>query len=184
MSYEEGLTRQITDSSGNTITYELQAKHGIGRIHSSSDSCGSCPGSSGTTYELNDRLRINSSTDSLGNITLYTYDNQSNIVTKTEASQTPQERTTVYTWHPVLNLVTSVMRESISIPGQTDITNFEYDTHSRLKKILNPDGGVEEMGYDDNNNLIRKVAADGNIVSYQYDPLNRVTRVTQLWQGC
>ena len=47
VSYEEGLTRKMTDSLGNTITYELEETNGIARIKSSSGSCGSCRNGAG-----------------------------------------------------------------------------------------------------------------------------------------
>jgi len=59
INYASVMTRQVTDSLGNTTDIELQEKYGIGRVKSSSGAgCGNCMTSLGESYELNDRLQV------------------------------------------------------------------------------------------------------------------------------
>jgi len=133
IAYDSVMTRQITDSLGNTTDVELQEKYGIGRVKSSSGAgCGSCQTSLGESYELNDRLQMSLETDGEGNITSYTYDDRGNVLTKTEAVGTSEERTTTYTYHPDYALVATITRHSVANPGSDMVTTFTYDASGNL----------------------------------------------------
>jgi len=143
IAYSGAMTRQITDSLGNTTDVELQEKYGIGRVKSSSGTgCGSCQTSLGESYELNDRLQMSQETDGEGNITSYTYDDHGNVLTKTEAVGTPDERTTTYTYHPGYALVATITRQSVANPGSDTVTTFSYDASGNLT-------GTTVTGYSD-----------------------------------
>jgi YD repeat-containing protein len=133
VAYEDNFVRSVNNSLGKTSTFELQVAHGMGRVKSASGAgCDSCPATSGVEYDLDNRLLIQSATDANGNVTSYTYDDRGNVLTKTEAAGSPEERTTTYTYHPDYNLITSITRDSTSNPGETTVTSFTYDASGNL----------------------------------------------------
>ena len=133
VEYDTGTSRRVTDSFGNTTQFRLKLSRGIARIKSASGpGCGSCLNSSDTEYRLDSRFLIERSVDSMGYITAYTYEERGNMLTKTEALGTPEERTTIYTYHPEFNLITSITRVSTSYPGKTTKISFVYDDHGNL----------------------------------------------------
>ena len=141
--YNGTMTRQVTDSLGNVTDIELQEKYGIGRVKSSSGAgCSSCQTSLGESYELNDRLQMSQETDGEGNITSYTYDDRGNVLTKTEAVGTPEERTTTYTYHPDYSFVATIIRQSVGNPGSDTVTTLTYDANGNLT-------GTTVIGYSD-----------------------------------
>ena len=133
VEYVSDNVRSVTDSRGNTTSFQLAVSHGIGRIASSSGSgCSNCAASLGETYQLSDRLWVESETDAEGIVTNYTYDDRGNIITKTEAVGTPEQRTTTFSWHPTLFRIVTITRDSVANPGQTSITSFTYDAPGNL----------------------------------------------------
>jgi len=143
ITYNGIMTRQVTDSLGNITDIELQEKYGIGRVKSSSGAgCGSCQTALGESYELNDRLQMSQESDGEGNIATYTYDDRGNVLTKTEAVGTPEERTTTFTYHPQYALVATITRLSVANPGSDTVTKFTYDASGNLT-------GTTVTGYSD-----------------------------------
>jgi len=126
------VTTAIKDGSGNTLNTNSRKVDfdSQGRVAINTDNYGHVtyyqsniyndPGfvsyreNTGTYFELRDH-------------TSYAYDDKANMVTKTEAVGLPLERTTSYTYHPQLNLVTSITEESIVNPSQNKVTMFTYD---------------------------------------------------------
>lgn len=182
INYTDVMTRQVTDSLGNTTDIELQEKYGIGRVKSSSGAgCGSCQTSLGETYELNDRLQMSQETDGEGNITKYTYDDRGNVRTKTEAFGTIDERATTYTYHPDYNFVATITRNSVANPGSDTVTTLSYDANGNLDGTTivgfttdgTPTTLTTTMGYNSYGQLTfvdgpRTDVAD--IVEYRYYP--------------
>ncbi len=163
VSYGDGTSRTVTDSQGKSITYELQAVNGVGRIASSSGACGSCPGSSGAQFALNAAGQVETRTDPPGNITAYTYNSRGNMLTKTEAAGTSEERITTYTYHADYNLATSVTRASVANPGQNAVTAFVYDAAGNLT-------GITESGFSG-------TAAVSRTTSLSYDASGRLAGI-------
>ncbi len=155
VAYESKTTRRLTDSEGNSTLYELEAAHGIGRVKSSSGSCGECPGKQGAEYDLDKRLRVSSRTDANRNVTFYTYDDRGNLLTRKEAVGTREERTVTYTWDPNHNRVTSVARASVAKPGEETVRSFKYDTKGNLTEMA-------ETGFSGPDSLSRIVTMTYN----------------------
>ncbi len=131
VTYDSNLYRHVTDSLGNTTTFKLHVNNGIGRVKSSSGAgCGSCLASIGESYLLNNRLQMSQETDGEGAVTSYTYDDRGNVLTKTEAVGTADERTTIYTYHPDYALVATITRQSVANSGSTTVTTFSYDANA------------------------------------------------------
>jgi len=164
VAYENNFIRRVKDSLARTATFKVQVTHGIGRVKSVSGSgCGSCLSDLGREYQLNDRLLVESSTDAMGNVSTYTYNERGNIVTKTEAAGTPLQRTSTYTYHSDYNLITSISRQSTSNPGETTVTTFIYDTSSNLMERT-------ETGFSGSSPVMRTT-------TYTYNSLGQITTI-------
>jgi RHS repeat-associated protein len=61
--------------------------------------------------------------------------------------------------------------------------NQEYDSQSRLKKILGANGQVTQLGYDAQGNRTSSTEAGSFVTGSQYDALDRVFRVTDAANG-
>ena len=175
IEYVSDNVRNVTDSRGNITTFQLAVSYGIGRIESSTGTgCSNCAASLGESYQLSDRLWIDSETDAEGAVTNYSYDTRGNMLTKTEAVGTSQERTISYTWHPSLSKITTITRESVANPGQTNLTSFDYDTAGNLLRTT-------IAGYEGTNPVTRTIAytynASGQLVTVD-GPRTDVTDVT------
>lgn len=179
INYTSIITRQVTDSLGNTTDIELQEKYGIGRVKSTSGAgCGSCLASLGETYELNERLQMSQETDGEGNITTYTYDDRGNVLTKTEAVGTPEERTTTYTYHSDYALVATITRQSVANPGSDTVTTFSYDANGNLTgtTVTGFTGGTQSSiitamtynGYGQITSVDGPKAGTADTVTYEY----------------
>jgi RHS repeat-associated protein len=59
--------------------------------------------------------------------TAYVYDSAGNILTKTEALDTSVAKTTIYTYDPTFNLVTTETVASVVNPGKAKVTTNTYD---------------------------------------------------------
>ncbi|MEW6665618.1 MAG: RHS repeat-associated core domain-containing protein [Thermodesulfobacteriota bacterium] len=160
VEYGPGLKRKLTDSLGRERTFDLQVTQGIGRIKTSTGSgCGSCPGEGAADYDLDARLRIETSMDGSGAVTVLTHDSRGNVLTRTEAYGTPEQRTLTFTYHDEYNIPTSLKRQSLSGGGKESVVLFEYDERGNLLKKT-------ESGFDGATSLTRSVI-------YTYDEHGR-----------
>ena len=161
--YDNNYVRHVTDSLGRTTTFKLYVEKGIARVKAvSGEGCGSCLGSLGEQYEFNDRLYVTQQTDAMGVVTAYTYDERGNILTRKEAVGTPEERTTTYTYHPTLDLVTSITRASVANPGQNTTITLVYDERGNLLSR-------SESGFDGSRAITRTT-------TYTYDEHGQLTQ--------
>jgi YD repeat-containing protein len=135
-TYENNFVRKVKDSLGRTSSLKLFLSKGIGRVKSVTGvGCGSCLGSQGKEYELSGKLLIMKETDARGTATLYTHDDQGNVLTKKEAAGSPYERTVTYSYHPSYNLITSITKQSIANPAQAAVTTFTYDSNGNVLSV-------------------------------------------------
>ena len=157
ITYNSDLTRQVTDGRGNTTDFTLDAKHGMGRVASSTGSgCSTCPAASSGSFSTNPRFQIETVTDDRGHTTRHTYDDRGNILILTEAEGTADERTTTFTWHPDFALPATVTRPSVS--GGTVTDTYIYDANGNLQTLTEADG-----------------AADARTTTFTWDGLGRMT---------
>jgi RHS repeat-associated protein len=104
------------------------------------------------TYDADGNM--NSKTDALGRVTLYTYDSLGHKITMTAPLPTP----------------------SSSVAAST--TTYTYDALGNLTQTAAPLGRTTGSTWDANGNKTSDTDADGNVTSYAYDPLNRLTTTT------
>jgi RHS repeat-associated protein len=94
-----------------------------------------------------------STTDALGRVTRYTYDNLGRKLTMIEP-------------YPA---------------GGSEVaatTNYQYDSLGNLVQTAAPLGRTTSSTYDSNNNKVSDTDARGNVTTYQYDSLNRLVTTT------
>ncbi|MBN1103926.1 MAG: RHS domain-containing protein [Deltaproteobacteria bacterium] len=133
IAYDNNFVRHVTDSMGRTSTFKLHVDKGIARVKQvAGHGCASCLGSLGENYEFDERLYVTRETDAGGLVTALAYDDRGNVLTQKEAAGTPDERITTYTYHPSLNLVTSITKRSVANPDKNMVTTFTYDERGNL----------------------------------------------------
>ena len=135
--------------------------------------------------------QILSSTDLLGNITTYKYDNHGNLV----LVSAPEGNVTTYAYDE-LNRLSSVtdadgvetsyeynamdqLEKIISVSADGNlVTRQEYDSMGRLERVTAPDGGETVYTYDSVGRMETIRDAEGNTTSYQYDKAGNLTQET------
>lgn len=144
----------MTNSFSEVSEYTREIKDGMGYITSISKAqesgglCSTCAPIG--TYEYSDVHTIDGITDARGYESSFSYDDWGNILSRTQAVGTENERTTTYTYDmyvlpdgiPV-NKVETITTESVDTPGQNRVTQLWYD---------HDDGDVYQMtesGYVD-----------------------------------
>ena len=115
------------------------------------------------------------STDPLGRITEYSY-NEIGLMTSVIVAQgTTDEATTTYDYDAAGNRI-------LMVDGEGNETRYEYDSLNRLTKTIeqDPDGNgplqspVSEISYDAFGNVSTITDANGNTTTNFYDELNRL----------
>lgn len=97
-------------------------------------------------YTYNSQNRLLTSTDPLGTITAYEYDQYGNRTKETQASGTPEESITTYTYNQY--------NELLSTTNNSAATTYTYNTAGKLTEIRDPLGNIVTMTYDNAGNLL------------------------------
>jgi YD repeat-containing protein len=79
---------------------------------------------SNSAFTYDARGLLKTKTDNKGFVTSYDYNDRGLEISRTEATGTPQARTTTTTWHATLNLPLTVTE-----PGR--VTTYTYDAQGR-----------------------------------------------------
>lgn len=165
INYLADNQRKVTDINGVETTYQLEADNGSMRVASiSGPGCTSGCGSSGVTdYIYNSRQQVTQETDGNGNITTHQYDAKGNRTSTTEAVGTADERTTTWTHELGTDRILNIINSSVSNPGQSAVTTFNYDSVGNLLT-------KREEGYSGTTAISRTT-------TYTYDSFGRILTV-------
>jgi len=114
----------VTGALGKKTTYHYQTVLGVKHITAIEGiPSANCPNSNSTfTYDNNGNVLTK--TDALGQVTTYTYNDRNLEASRTEASGTPLARTTTTEWDPSRFLKTKVVE-----PTRTTV--YTYDAQGR-----------------------------------------------------
>lgn len=125
ISYPSFTSPVATDIGGATRTYSSQLVNGIAQASQIVETCGTnCSRTRSMSYDSNGNVSID--TDFNGTVTTYQYDLSRDLETShTEASGTPQARTTTTTWHPNYRL-------PLQIAEPKRLTIFTYDASGNV----------------------------------------------------
>jgi RHS repeat-associated protein len=134
--YTTSLQTKVTDALGNETFYDYTNIWGMKFVTKITGTCSSCGGGSQVqSWTYDDKGRTKSYTDGNGNVTQYDYDpNTGDLVSMTEAVDTPQERTTIYTNDAASGLRTSRTVPSVVNPAQNKVTAYTYE-NGQLKTL-------------------------------------------------
>jgi RHS repeat-associated protein len=119
----------VTNSKGEVTDYTRTDDPMTGMVSMTTTGvgCATCLSGSLVAQAFGPNNKLTQSTDRNGHITAYTYDTRGNVLTKTEAVGTLQERTTTYTYHPDFDLELSETVKSVLDPAQFRRVTFDYD---------------------------------------------------------
>jgi len=110
----------VTNALGKNTTYHYITVNGARKVfHVSGHASANCVAAN-QSYGFDANAFIASKTDWKGNVTAYQRNDKGEILSRTQAQGTPQERTTVTQWHPDFNLPLKITE-----PGRE--TTFTYD---------------------------------------------------------
>ncbi|NIM98362.1 MAG: RHS repeat protein, partial [candidate division Zixibacteria bacterium] len=165
------LRTLVTDGRGNTKTFHNQLKDYIYLAKEiEGEGCATC--SLNQSFNYDENLNLIETIDGRGTVTLYEYDAQGNPTVKTEASGTPQERRTFYTYtydtqNPLLVRERIETTKSVSSPDQNKTTTLIYDGAGTLLS-------KEETGYI----LVGGVPTQKTyITQYGYNSLGQLVQI-------
>lgn len=152
-----------------------------------------------STFVYDTRGRRTRETDSLGNVTNFTFDDNGNELTRSvtrTVAGVPRTETTTRVYDAE-NRVTeetdptgAVRRTTYNGAGKvatsTDaigrVTRHTYDGNARLVRTDFPDGTNEQIEYDGNGNTLSTTDRAGRVTRHVYDELDRLVQ-TQLPDG-
>ncbi len=164
IAYPSFATRTITDSLQIVTTYQLEVKQSIISVSSmDGPGCSSCGSGTDVSYTYDDRLQILTKTDGNNVVTGYTYDADGNRDSITKAVGTANETVINKLFIPGTNRVQTVTKDSVSNPGQQQVTTFNYYPNGSLWTKI-------ETGYLDTMPISRTT-------TYTYDPYGRIKTI-------
>ena len=107
-------------------------------------------------YEYDGRGNKTKKTDALGNVTTYTHDSQSNVLTETMTLTTSEEVRTLVT----TKTYDSNGNETSVLDAEGNLTRFEYDANGNQTAIIDSLGRRLVNSYDDKNRLTETILPD------------------------
>lgn len=180
-----GLEATVTNAQTppGVTTYGMAHDSGTGAetLSVTGTGCGTCGAGVTETTDTDPSGRVTREVSREGRETDFgTFDARGNPQTATEAPGTPQERSTSFTYHPVLRAPLSVARPSLLQTGGTAYTIFDYEPtggpnyKSDTTVLANP--GLTNADFNDpariGNLLLRKIeigwtrSVSGSIVPF------------------
>ncbi len=127
-------------------------------------------------YEHNFNQKIKE-TNEQSVITEFNYDEAGNLIRKTEAVDTEDERVTEYAYGGDGNLLTT--RRLADGDSSEALTAMTYDEVGNLSSTTDPQGGITRFtSHDIMGNMLTKIDARGKEWKYEYDSAGRLTSVT------
>ena len=156
---DEGRVIAHIDAEGNRIEYT----HNIGtRQEVVKDRLGHI-----TVYEYDDDGNIVQKTDPLGGVTRYTYDARGNKLSETD----PLGNTVTYTYDSKDNLLS----RTDALGNRVEYT---YNSRGQVLTITDASGNVTTNTYDANGNLISTTDPLGFVTTYEYDTAGNLVKMT------
>lgn len=142
---------------------------------------------SNRSFNYDDKARLISSTDALGNQTLYTYNAQSQISHITNPLGGMDQFTydnfgNLTSWTNPAGNTTSHQYDTFHrinkvIESGTITVELTYNNNDRITSSKNEAGQQIRLIYDANGNLIQYTGTNGAVTKYSYDSMDRLTSI-------
>ncbi|SFB37041.1 Ig-like domain-containing protein, partial [Clostridium frigidicarnis] len=182
-NYSNNLLESVNDVNGNIVEiYEYDYESRLKNIKIDGQSIES------VSYYDDDenKSKIATHRDELGNENTYTYDNNKRIVVITDSNKRFNEMYYDNSMNVVLKINPDGTSETVEYFldengvnkfGETkssrdkngNSVKYEYDKNGNTSKQINPDGGIKYYFYDDKNNLIKEIDETDKKTFYIYD---------------
>ncbi|MBI5741808.1 MAG: RHS domain-containing protein [Nitrospirae bacterium] len=197
ITYDSDTQSTVTDSLGRSTTYTLDKS--LGKSHATNISgpgCKSC-GQGDGSYIYSPGLDVTSRTEANGNTTVMTYDADGNMLSRTEAYGTVDERTTTYTYNGFGQILTETldgittgynyddygnMLTKTEALGSDDerTTSYTYNASGQRLTVTGPDGDTAANTYDRYGNLETVTNALSRTITYGYDLIGNPVSMTDV----
>jgi RHS repeat-associated protein len=188
LSYVSDTETDVTDALGRVTNYTFDTSHGRNVVTRVEGLC-SCGGSGSQvqTWTYDNQLNVTSKTDALNHTTSYTYDGNGNRLTETDAvgtvTYTYNEFAEVLTRTDQLNGATANTYDAqgnllSSTDARGKTTKFINDSRGLLLTVTDARGKVTGLAYDSSGNLITKINALNHQTKFAYDGRSKLTGTT------
>ncbi|MFO1387701.1 RHS repeat-associated core domain-containing protein [Cellvibrio sp.] len=178
-TYDLGDLSSFTDPLGRTISLFTD---GVGRLVGTTDPLGN-----NTQYKLDNSDRVLQKIDAQSGITLYTYDENGNVLTVKDPlnsishkySYDSRNRPKTYT-DPLGKIETynydlgGNLTSVIDRKGQT--TSYTYDSLNRLSQITYHDGSTIKITWDSGNRATQFVDSVNGTITRTYNGIDQITQ--------
>jgi RHS repeat-associated protein len=152
-----GLVRTLTDSGGSTATYTYDS---LGRRTSETGPAGT------TAYQYDSADRMIKVTFPNGGVRNYIYDSQDRVTSQDDGDG--QNRMT-YIYESTRTIETN------ALGYQTSYEFIERQGLRKIRKIVDPGGGIMQFEYDSNFNLASITDPLGRTIRYAFDSKGNIT---------
>jgi YD repeat-containing protein len=162
---KDGRTKTFTDAAGGKTYKEYDEWNNLTKQTN--------PDGTTATYEY--ELKFNQvvrQIDERGIVTTFEYDTSGNMLRKTEAAGTSNERVTEYTYDASgNNLAVKRVGDAKTLDA---ITSRTYDSSGNMISETDPEGNTTQFTYDFMGNALTKRDARGKVWTYAYDNMGRL----------
>ncbi len=193
------ITRQTTDSLGNTSSYTSEnIGGGWYNTQATGSGCSSCTVRGNISNQFDIYGNLLSHTDELGHVTTYTYDSNYNVMSVSQQLDTTTTVTTSFVNNsfgepltvtdPLGNVTTNaydgngnlltVTSPAPNSTTQASVTKFAYDSKGELTQITDPLGNITALTYNPVGLIATIKDAQQNVTTYGYDQHGNRTSIT------
>jgi RHS repeat-associated protein len=186
LNYVSATETDVTDALNHVTKYFFDTSKGLNLVTRVEGNC-SCGNSQITTWTYDNQLNVISKTDALTHTTNYTYDTNGNRLTQTDSTGT-----ITYNYNSFGDVLTvtdqmnGVWTNTYDAHGNllttkdalNNTTILTYNSQGQLQTVTDPRNHTTTFDYNTNGNLTRRTDALNNQTNIAYDTRGRIMSVT------
>jgi RHS repeat-associated protein len=186
LNYVSGTQTDVTDALGHATKYFFDKSKGHNVVTRIEGSC-ACSPTNVQTWTYDNQLNVLTRTDASSQTTTFTYDGYGNPLTATNTLGTVQLTYNGFgevltATDPMQGVVTNTYDAHGNLLTTKDALNntttFTYDTRGQLQTVKDARNNVTALTWDTGGRLAEARDAANNSTTYVYDARGRVTSVT------
>ena len=186
LSYVSPTETDVTDALGRVTKYFFHSVRGRNAVTRIEGSCSCGGGAQVTSWSYDNQLNVTSKTDALGHVTSYTLDGSGNPLTITDATGTIAATYNQFgdplTLTDQLNGTTTNTYDSqgnllTTTDALNHVTGFTYNSRGQVLTTTDARGKVTTFTYDAAGNLAQSKDANNISTFFFYDGRSRLTKV-------